>query len=785
MDSLSESEENESRDKKRKRTTKEFIIDDTFLLISGTVPCLNCNISKIACEYSQIEKKRGPLKHIDQLKILENRLAQMEELLLKQQLNLNNLHISDHETNSNDKNFNSNNLHTLQQTQKSAMNNNGITIVEDGTTETQRFFGSTSISSSSAVYQSPRYKNGVLKLYLQLDQRSLMELTGHDNLLCSTELTLCLINHYFNTFHCYFPMIDRAWFMRQFRDRQISGPFNLLLHAMCALVVQHTKSLKAWNIENHLDLHFKFIKKVKTLLPLYLDHPNLIVVQTLILLTICGLGLTEIINPWIYLGMSVRISFELGLHRNLSKHDIHLKVTENEMHTRKKTFFVCYILDRYCSILSGRPLGIRDDDWDTDYPTLEEFEEKVGIGKFMDGAENTFTNLPTPAPSSANSASSSPSSCASNIEPISVATDDSLEINSVKNLILHVELAKIFGEINNLENSAYFTGNKKVLLIKLKKDLEIWISKLPKFFLDGRFPEPVETAIGEIDFSKWSIFHSLSIMFHTCSILLTRLTSGKIDERCVPSATALLRILDHLPAPPSDVDGVGKIYFIFPVCSYGMLSASTCFLGDVIKGDFGAISYFRKLYLALKKMEGISTVCLRIRQIIDEIIISKGINVMELIGNEVFYQGLSFYKKQQNRKKDFNFEEKNLNLSCKNGTENFSSDMAKKDFLRALSSAGIESDPSLTNIWKNDFPQGLNHINQLPHRNFPNFNNPNYAFTTESISPLDFNNGGLTANTVNNNGLNNNSEENITATYQNNTGFVESILSDFLRAEYN
>lgn len=127
---------------------------------------------------------------------------------------------------------------------RQGMMNDGITIVQDGTTNTMRFFGSTSVSSSAVVYESPRYNNGVLTLYLQLDPRTLQDFSfGHtrdslDSPLCSSDLMLHLVNHYFAYIHPYFPMIDKAHFLRQLRDRETGGPFGVLLHAVLALVVQ-------------------------------------------------------------------------------------------------------------------------------------------------------------------------------------------------------------------------------------------------------------------------------------------------------------------------------------------------------------------------------------------------------------------------------------------------------------------------------------------------------------------------------------------------------------------
>ncbi len=60
-----------------------------------------------------------------------------------------------------------------------------------------------------------------------------------------------------------------------------------------------------------------------------------------------------------------RLSLELGLHHHSKRFNFNPLTTE----IRKRTFWVCYILDSYLSAVAGVPRALRDQDIDTDQPS--------------------------------------------------------------------------------------------------------------------------------------------------------------------------------------------------------------------------------------------------------------------------------------------------------------------------------------------------------------------------------------------------------------------------------
>ncbi|KAJ5091490.1 hypothetical protein NUU61_006360 [Penicillium alfredii] len=77
-----------------------------------------------------------------------------------------------------------------------------------------------------------------------------------------------------------------------------------------------------------------------------------------------------------YRALAVDICHQLGLHQNQEN------VTANplERETRKKVFWCQYVLDRFCSALTGLPVLLREDDVQTEYPVDVDDENVTETG---------------------------------------------------------------------------------------------------------------------------------------------------------------------------------------------------------------------------------------------------------------------------------------------------------------------------------------------------------------------------------------------------------------------
>lgn len=133
------------------------------------------------------------------------------------------------------------------------------------------------------------------------------------------------------------------------------------------VVTQLADPMPEWGIDL-FQLHLEFVKRARTLLPNHIDRCTIHVVQATLLLTLIGMNYHAQLNFYMYIGLAVNMCQEMGMHRNLSKHRMKITITENTHDIYRRTWFCAYILERQSCLLTGRPLSIRDGEWDTSLP---------------------------------------------------------------------------------------------------------------------------------------------------------------------------------------------------------------------------------------------------------------------------------------------------------------------------------------------------------------------------------------------------------------------------------
>ncbi|RKO90811.1 fungal-specific transcription factor domain-containing protein [Blyttiomyces helicus] len=385
----------------------------------------------------------------------------------------------------------------------------------------QRWLGE-GTSNTSAWMQSPRFSGGVMSITLSSEVLPVNPSAALESPPCSAELIHHLVSLYFTHIHPYFPMINRLAFLRQLKEKQ-TDHFSLLLNSMCALVTQQARTLLPYKVPSIPALHRAFFDRARVLLGKQFDWPHIDNVQALLLLTLVGAGTNQNASSYHYIGIAHRQAVELGMHRNLDRVRAP-GLDESAKETKRATWFCLYILDRYTGVVEGRPFAINDDvygiyplfpcdslDWDTPLPRQEEDGE-------------------------------------------------------VDRLIRHVALCSILGRIANHVNRPprHSSPPKDELVRSITAELTQWSSLLP-----------AELAAQPVDSEPWSFHHHLYTMFHTTTILLHRLGTGRFDGgACAGSAVAIRATLQALPDPSSNRGYV----FVVPVVVYAGLTASTLFL---------------------------------------------------------------------------------------------------------------------------------------------------------------------------------------------------------------
>ncbi|KAJ3027551.1 hypothetical protein HK097_006134, partial [Rhizophlyctis rosea] len=173
-----------------------------------------------------------------------------------------------------------------------------------------------------------------------------------------------LVDFYFDHVHPFFPMLNREYVMQHLGLYSPGAPVKpvvMLLTAVLASAGQYDSELEGWGVKSPADFQWDLVGRL-----VHFDDPHLFVIQALVLIAVCGLEVKAKRNLWSRVSVAIRMAQEIGLHRTLA-HDRH-KV-DMETDTRRRTFFCCYILDRFSAISTGRPYIIRDEEWDTVWPT--------------------------------------------------------------------------------------------------------------------------------------------------------------------------------------------------------------------------------------------------------------------------------------------------------------------------------------------------------------------------------------------------------------------------------
>ncbi|KAJ3101630.1 hypothetical protein HDU97_001243 [Phlyctochytrium planicorne] len=419
-------------------------------------------------------------------------------------------------------------------------NDNGeITIIEDLSSDTILFYGRTSTTTSAAWRQSPRFAKGIMSISLSFEAAE-KDTPMVEPPPCSPDLVHHLVSLYFDHVHPYFPMIHRPSFLRQLKSRRTEH-FSFLLNSMCALVTQQCRDLSAWGITNPSELHGTFFERARVLLGRQLDWPHINNVQAMLLLCMVGQGTNINASSYHYIGIAHRQAVELGMHRNLDNLQ-HPQLDLTLRETMRVTWFCLYVLDRYTSVVEGRPMAISDDDWDTPFPS--------GTGR------------------------------------------------DIVNLASHVSLCEILGHIAKFVNRPGRPGpqwqsipghrstpapNPKQVISDINAMLGVWFSTLPEHLAS---PPTLNV--------PWTFHHHIHAMYHTATVLLHRLDVGTFDESCTQSAVHISHLLStSLPLPlrdplPSNDATTPTFVFVMPLIVYSALTSATLFLDAMLaKSDLG------------------------------------------------------------------------------------------------------------------------------------------------------------------------------------------------------
>ncbi|KAK9768497.1 hypothetical protein K7432_000836 [Basidiobolus ranarum] len=181
-----------------------------------------------------------------------------------------------------------------------------------------------------------------------------------------------LIDIYFTKINPIFPLLHKAEFLERINQNEQETPYFLLnaVFALSAALIPSETIMSRENLDSEI-----FFKKTRTLLDQAYEISSIENVQALVLMSIYFHLSRGGMKSWMYSGMAIRMAEDLGLHRNPDIWNI--KLTRAEKETRKRVWWVCYLIDRFSSVCVGRPVSIDDQQFDTPLPCLSEDDLKV------------------------------------------------------------------------------------------------------------------------------------------------------------------------------------------------------------------------------------------------------------------------------------------------------------------------------------------------------------------------------------------------------------------------
>jgi len=428
----------ESQPIKRKRLTQACdACRKKKVKCSGDKPsCNNCSRLGMTCTYLPSTRKRGP--RVGLVESLEKRLQQMEKLLqpLKEQRLIDDvedkksvkkprLNSKNSETNNSDISINPYNesqpefinifsqtqVVEQKQTQHEQISNVDNNITSEDEDDELIFFGKSS-ANPGYRHRKEAFVHCDLDVSIKSEPSEINEHSSSPESNSSIEdipiispITAVISNKnsefpplemvqhlaacFFRHMDTQMPMFHEATFMNQLRQNKISP---ILVYAMCAVSARYSNNPSILRDPPYKSGEpFAAIALNKYLFDTF-DYPSVEHVQGLILLTKHMYGIGKGPRAWMFTGMAVRMAQELGLHKvdeSGSKPSNSSETFFIQKEIRRRTFWSCFLLDRFAACALGRPTLIDEDDCDVKLPcheaiwNLERPFESPLIGEFF------------------------------------------------------------------------------------------------------------------------------------------------------------------------------------------------------------------------------------------------------------------------------------------------------------------------------------------------------------------------------------------------------------------
>ncbi|KAJ3135969.1 hypothetical protein HK101_004058, partial [Irineochytrium annulatum] len=474
------------------------------------------------------------------------------------------------------------------------------------------FYGRTSATTSPAWRSSPRYSpaTGLMAIHLSLGDANAHHHDDDLPLPCAPDVACELIDMYFDGVHPYLPMLDRAPLegllssgSDDVNDDAADRPaLHLLLASLCALVTQQLPPTHP-----HHTLHAECFSRARLLAGRRFDWPSLRTVQALILLALVGQGDNINASAHQYVGMAARQAVEMGMHRGVKGQEAGTGTG------REVTWWCLWVVDRYLGVMEGRPMAIRDKDFDTPFPAvtsahLANLGAHAGLADIL-GRLADLVNRPAPP-------------------------------SAPRYPFLHPLQTESDSESENVDDDKLITRRTRKAIVNLQARLQCWRDSLPSHLARG---------IGgnEEKEGRWDVADHLAVMYDAVVVLVGRLETYATDDdgdlarsppsqACVDSARKIVGALSsRLPPSPRSSSLTGsveaggsdaKFEFVMPGVVYAALAGVTIALEGALAGSVVEDDVRRGL-ASLDRLRGRSLFASYYRQLAVEVLAGRGVAI--------------------------------------------------------------------------------------------------------------------------------------------------------------
>ncbi|KAF9270701.1 hypothetical protein L218DRAFT_993268 [Marasmius fiardii PR-910] len=172
---------------------------------------------------------------------------------------------------------------------------------------------------------------------------------------------------------------------------------TLLLLTMFAITARFVDSIEPVPSNGNMwEAGVEYLNGARAMLTKIFDRSRPSTVQSLLLLGYREFGVGSMEQGWIYIGMAIRMAIDLGLNTNSDRwqqhgHDLFAR---DETQTRRQIWWICCLADRYGSLYMGRPIIIREEDYDTPLPEITEYDEEPWQPLRSDSFEVAYPAVP-------------------------------------------------------------------------------------------------------------------------------------------------------------------------------------------------------------------------------------------------------------------------------------------------------------------------------------------------------------------------------------------------------